>query len=294
MLNEAEYESFDMFLDDLERDDYVFDKDEVMEWLMENKGGYYSMTTQGLDFSYFDLADELIDEGLISKEKEDEDENEYKKGGSIKDVIVYDNGGESFDRYTIFTPDGSVFGMSENATMPNGFNMYIGEDTEIKKGSHLGKRLKSVPQSIEKAVMNRLNETYAKGGMTEHGLKVGDTIMGESKDLNAVFVRNNDQWHNVFLDKGTRYAKGGGVDGEITLYKVVGYIKASDFDDKKNGFVIADDYITKRQAEDTMYEWKRKKTYPYLEIKEYKGKDPYKKFAKGGGISSMLRNRRGK
>ena len=47
MQNEAEYESFDMFLDDLERDDYVFDKDEVMEWLMENKGGYYSMTTQG-------------------------------------------------------------------------------------------------------------------------------------------------------------------------------------------------------------------------------------------------------
>ena len=43
-----------------------------------------------------------------------------------------------------------------------------------------------------------------------------------------------------------------------------------------------------------MYEWKRKKTYPYLEIKEYKGKDPYKKFAKGGDISSMLRNRRGK
>ena len=296
MQNEAEYESFDMFLDDLERDDYVFDRDEVMNWLMENRGGYYSMTTQGLDFSYFDLADELVDEGLISKEKEDEDENEYKKGGSIKDVIVYDNGGESFDRYTIFTPDGSVFGMSENATMPNGFNMYIGEDTEIKKGSHLGKRLKSVPQSIEKAVMNRLNETYAKGGMTEHGLREGDRIIGDvdSEKDSIYIVDSKKRGHIVNLGEGKRYNKGGGVDGEITLYKVVGYIKASDFDDKKNGFVIADDYITKRQAEDTMYEWKRKKTYPYLEIKEYKGKDPYKKFAKGGGISSMLRNRRGK
>jgi hypothetical protein len=83
------------------------------------------------------------------------------------------------------------------------------------------------------------------------------------------------------------YANGGGVDSEITLYKVVGYYKASDFDNKTNGFVIADDYITKRQAENTMYEWKRKKTYPYIEIKEYKGKDPYKKFANGGGISGI-------
>ena len=49
----------------------------------------------------------------------------------------------------------------------------------------------------------------AKGGMTEHGLRVGDEIMGESKDLNAVFVKNKDEWHNVFIDKGLRYAKGG-------------------------------------------------------------------------------------
>jgi hypothetical protein len=83
MVSEAEYESYDYFLDDLERLDYVFDKDEVMSWLMENKGGYYSMTTQGLDFSYSDLEDELVDEGLISKEDEDEDEAEYARGGSI-------------------------------------------------------------------------------------------------------------------------------------------------------------------------------------------------------------------
>jgi hypothetical protein len=217
MQNEAEYESFDIFLDDLERDDYVFDRDEVMNWLMENKGGYYSMTTQGLDISYSDLTDELVNEGLISKE---EDEEEYAKGGSIKDVIVYDNGGESFDRYTIFTPDGSVFGMSENATMPNGFNMYIGEDTEIKKGSHLGKRLKSVPQSIERAVMNRLNETYAKGGMTEHGLREGDEIFedysrthpSKKEWKNVVAIRDKKgNFHHIDLDKGKRYEKGGDI-----------------------------------------------------------------------------------
>jgi hypothetical protein len=92
---------------------------------------------------------------------------------------------------------------------------------------------------------------------------------------------------SMFQEKGGLMANGGGVDSEITLYKVVGYYKASDFDNKTNGFVIADDYITKIQAENTMYEWKRKKTYPYIEIKEYKGKDPYKKFANGGAISGI-------
>jgi hypothetical protein len=53
------------------------------------------------------------------------------------------------------------------------------------------------------------NELYAKGGMTEHGLRVGDRIWGESKDLNQVFVKNNDEWKTINLDKGQRFAKGG-------------------------------------------------------------------------------------
>jgi len=71
----------------------------------------------------------------------------------LKQTIVYDNEGESFDRYTVFTPDGSVFGMSETAS---GFNLYLGDRTEIKKGSHLGKRLPSVPDNIKKAVLDRM------------------------------------------------------------------------------------------------------------------------------------------
>ena len=73
----------------------------------------------------------------------------------INDVVVYDNGGKSFDRYTVFTPDGSVYGMSENAS---GFNLYIGEEGEISKGSHLGKKLKSVPAGIRDAVKERMKQ----------------------------------------------------------------------------------------------------------------------------------------
>lgn len=71
----------------------------------------------------------------------------------LDQVKVYDNGGESFDRYTVYTPDGSVFGMSEFGI---GFNQYIGEWYEIPEGDHLGKKLDSIPESIREAVINRM------------------------------------------------------------------------------------------------------------------------------------------
>jgi hypothetical protein len=75
--NEEEMRGFEDFLNDL-RMSYQFDKEEVMDWLMENRGGYYSVTTQGLDFSTEDLIDELEDQALISKSKE------YAKGGETR------------------------------------------------------------------------------------------------------------------------------------------------------------------------------------------------------------------
>jgi hypothetical protein len=53
--------------------------------------------------------------------------------------------------------------MSETAS---GFNQYVGDDSEIKKGKHLGKILKSVPKEIEWAVLDRMkeDEEYAQGG----------------------------------------------------------------------------------------------------------------------------------
>ena len=134
--------------------------------------------------------------------------SEFGNGGGVKDVIVYDNGGESLDRYTIFTPDGSVYGMSESG---GGFNQYLGDNTEVEKGSHLGKRLKSVPKSIEKAVMQRMNDSYAKGGMTEHGLRVGDSIIEDFGDESIGVRSSNGDFHSVNLDKGKRFDNGGGV-----------------------------------------------------------------------------------
>ena len=73
----------------------------------------------------------------------------------IDKTIVYDNGGETFDRYTVFTPDGYVYGMSENAS---GFNQWLGDDYDVEKGSHLGKKLKGVPKGIKWAIGDRFEQ----------------------------------------------------------------------------------------------------------------------------------------
>jgi len=72
-------------------------------------------------------------------------------------VVIYDNGGESFDRYTVII-DKDVFGMSENPNSPQGFNQYIGEiGKDIKPGKHLGKKLSKIPKEIQKAIKKRQN-----------------------------------------------------------------------------------------------------------------------------------------
>ncbi len=40
-------------------------------------------------------------------------------------IQVYDNGGETFDRYTVII-DNDVFGMSENPLSASGFNQWCG------------------------------------------------------------------------------------------------------------------------------------------------------------------------
>lgn len=86
------------------------------------------------------------------------------------------------------------------------------------------------------------DEEYAKGGMTEHGLKIGDEIMGYTKDVNELHVvnhKNNDDWHSVDLDDGKRYDGGGDVKGMdwFTMWNreglqvEIGAFSNEDFDD---------------------------------------------------------------
>lgn len=82
----------------------------------------------------------------------------------IKGVAVYDNGGKSFDRFTVLIGN-DFFGMSENALQPNGFNQYIGSLGEggPELGDHLGfpKALEDLPPEVQKAVKQRMKEQGA-------------------------------------------------------------------------------------------------------------------------------------
>lgn len=76
---------------------------------------------------------------------------------SIDKCIIYKHE-EYFDCYTIFTPDGSVYGMSEQPYSPMGFNNYIGEANEFSHGDHLGKIVQPLELNTEviKAIKHRL------------------------------------------------------------------------------------------------------------------------------------------
>ena len=44
-----------------------------------------------------------------------------------KEVFVFDNEGKSFDRFTVVTDDGSLFGASTQPFHPQGFGQFCGE-----------------------------------------------------------------------------------------------------------------------------------------------------------------------
>jgi len=73
-------------------------------------------------------------------------------------ITVYDNGGETCDRYTVITDVGDVYGMSINPKTPNGFNLYIGDRNEFPKDlSHLGKivDVETLPEEVKEAIKER-------------------------------------------------------------------------------------------------------------------------------------------
>jgi len=78
------------------------------------------------------------------------------KGKSVK---VYDNGTD----YTIVVGK-NVYEMNNEAMMPNGVNIYLGDIDEFPD-KHFGKEVKQIPEQVKRAIKNREPETelMAKG-----------------------------------------------------------------------------------------------------------------------------------
>ena len=68
-------------------------------------------------------------------------------------IEIYDNGGETFDRYTIII-NADVYGMSHNPKSPQGFNQYSGTLSELPMARSNGDRvtLESLPEEVQEAI----------------------------------------------------------------------------------------------------------------------------------------------
>jgi hypothetical protein len=74
-------------------------------------------------------------------------------------LAIYDNGGKSWDRYTVIIGH-DVYGMSDNAREPGGFNQYAGTVEEFPRTTkHLGKKklLEELSGQVRHAIAERLD-----------------------------------------------------------------------------------------------------------------------------------------
>lgn len=88
----------------------------------------------------------------------------------LEDIIVFDNGGKTQDRYTVVIGS-DVYGMSEDPTHPQfGFNQYSGDVSELievsdaldgKRSDILGDRVEvlKLPFNIRMAISRRVTNT---------------------------------------------------------------------------------------------------------------------------------------
>lgn len=75
---------------------------------------------------------------------------------------IYDNGGETWDRYTVLTEpyyfgkSCDSLGLSDNCDQPNGFSQWC----EAYEGKHLGKKIKleQLPENVQNHIIKRLTE----------------------------------------------------------------------------------------------------------------------------------------
>lgn len=79
-------------------------------------------------------------------------------GDEPKKITVYDNGGETVDRYTVFIGE-DAYGMSDDPQSPQGFNQYTGyaDDMDIPS---LGREveLSTLPEAVQNAILERSKE----------------------------------------------------------------------------------------------------------------------------------------
>jgi len=109
---------------------------------------------------------------------------------------VWDNGGETADRYTVVMKDGAGLGLSDNPDHPQGFSQW---DDGVKPGSHLGKKItfQKLPPKVQKHVLSRLSDAYESVGLEDQEGKNSELV--EVKIDDPDLVRQIDEWSKIKL-----------------------------------------------------------------------------------------------
>ena len=164
--------------------------------------------------------------------------NDYKSNFQV--VNSYKEGGGFDDDFVIFSVDDDALDtlLNDNHRSELDYEDIHG-DSYYKLNKRDFDRFIDYADSIgfdvdyennEDAVVYVVNPRMAHGGMTEHGLNRGDTIVFNSGD-EVMVVDKKDEQHLVDLDKGMRYEDGGTI-------KIGDKVKASKEYGGKSGVVV--------------------------------------------------------
>ena len=201
MQNAQEEKDFKLFLSDI-KNKYTIKKD-ALDWLLENKGGYYSIEPNMVDFSYSELENELEEEGLIKKKKM-ADGGMMDDGGEVEEV--------DYSEYHFNVGDelhlGSM-GIKYFKEWDGGRIIVVDSrsDLDSSKGSYI------YPYKIKKVVEydeENGDDDYAKGGKI--------TRNKNKNDYNSMFnffIENNYQPIGKRDLIEMAYASSNGVDSAI-------------------------------------------------------------------------------
>ena len=83
-------------------------------------------------------------------------------GKSSKGNRIYDNGGKTYDRYTLINSENEIFGFNEDPFHPQGFGQFAG-DWEGGSTRHLGKKITAASLPVKaRQYVKQMSETEPK------------------------------------------------------------------------------------------------------------------------------------
>lgn len=105
---------------------------------------------------------------------------------------VFDNGGETVDRYTVFlrnNPEEGALGLSENPSHPQGFSQWGDFDVEVVERNNTEISFNDLPRNVQAHVLDRFEVTESTDVVSDMWGLVIESIINEDKEKASACVR---------------------------------------------------------------------------------------------------------